>query len=73
MTRSRTLQRRAQGQRNMGLWLLGIFGIAILVVAALLVANASAPPPAVTNIASSGRVWGSATAPVTIEIYSDFQ
>ena len=66
--------RRAQQRARNQMWLIGGALAAVLLVAILFGANqtvASRPPT--TAIASSGKVWGNPKAPVTINLYGDFQ
>ena len=79
---SRTIARsqRAASQRarahhkDDSRWLLGSVVVAVAIVAVLvgvnlLLSTRPAAPPAT----STGHVWGSASAPVNIELFSDFQ
>jgi hypothetical protein len=57
---------------NVG-WIVGGSVLAIVVVFALVWLSVNAATPAAAPKVSEGRVWGNVNAPVTIEIFSDFQ
>jgi protein-disulfide isomerase len=75
MSKAAARARRAQKTNSSSLWIIGgIVGAAVLVLVLVLI-NLNAPrsattPPAQAN---AGRVLGKADAPVTIDLYSDFQ
>lgn len=71
-------QRRTRAQHKNISWIIGVGVAAILIVAGLVVASLTLNRP--TSVVSSSvlnqcgtPVCGQANAPVTIEIYSDFQ
>ncbi len=67
-------RKRAQKKSNTSLWIIGGVIVAAVIVLGLVVINLSAPrTPRVPAQTSSGRILGSADAPVTIDMYSDFQ
>jgi protein-disulfide isomerase len=65
---------RARARKDDSRWLIGSVAIAAVMVAGLafiqLFLNTQ---PAAAPTISSGRVWGQTSAPVSIEIFSDFQ
>ncbi|MGB8645198.1 MAG: DsbA family protein [Anaerolineae bacterium] len=74
MPSQKAKRKTAQPRRDNLPLLIGGGVVAILVVALLVWANflqSSAPPASVAL--STGRIWGKADAPVTIEEYADFQ
>ncbi|MCG3140989.1 MAG: hypothetical protein HDKAJFGB_02141 [Anaerolineae bacterium] len=67
-------RKRAQKKSNTSLWIIGGVIAAAVIVLGLVLVNLSAPrTPRVPAQTSSGRILGSADAPVTIDMYSDFQ
>jgi protein-disulfide isomerase len=67
-------RKRAQKKSNSSLWIIGGVVAAALVVLALVAVNVFSPrTPRVPVQTSAGRVLGRADAPVTIDLYSDFQ
>ncbi len=71
-------KRQARARRNNTRWLIVVAGAAILVVAALILINVISMSP--TSAAGNDALGqcgkpecGQANAPVTIEIYGDFQ
>ncbi len=67
-------RKRAQKKSNSMYWIIGGVVAAAVLVLALVLINLSAPRTAVVPAkTSAGRVLGNADAPVTIDLYSDFQ
>lgn len=67
-------RKRAQKKSNSNLWIIGGVIVAAVVVLGLVAVNLFSPrTPRVPAQTSAGRVLGNADAPVTIDIYSDFQ
>jgi hypothetical protein len=71
-------QRRTRSQHKNTRWIVGVGAVAILIVAGLIAASLTLNRP--TPVASSSVLsqcgtpaCGQANAPVTIEVYSDFQ
>lgn len=75
MTKAISRNKRARKSSNHSLyWIIGGIAAAAILVLALVVLNLNtAQPPALTPKVTSGRTWGQADAPVTIEMYGDFQ
>jgi hypothetical protein len=71
---ARVMRQHVTPARNTNLgWIVGGSVAALVVVFALVWFWVRAAPPAAAPKVSAGRVWGEANAPVTIEIFSDFQ
>jgi protein-disulfide isomerase len=70
----KTSHKRQAKKKTSSYWIIGgVLGAAILVLALVLI-NTTAPRPApVSAQVSAGRTLGQAGAPVTIDLYSDFQ
>jgi len=67
-------RKRAQRKSNSSLWIIGGVIAAAVVVLGLVLINVTAPrTPRVPAQTSAGRILGDANAPVTIDMYSDFQ
>jgi protein-disulfide isomerase len=68
-------RRRAQKKSNSSYWIIGGVILAAVVVLGLVFINLTAAPrtPLAPAKTSAGRVLGNPDAPVTIDIYSDFQ
>lgn len=67
-------RKRAQQKSNSKMWIIGGVIVAAVVVLGLVIVNLTAPrTPRVPAQTSSGRILGDVNAPVTIDIYSDFQ
>lgn len=67
-------RKRAQKKSNSNLWIIGGVIAAAVVVLGLVAVNVFSPrTPQVPSKTSAGRVLGKADAPVTIDLYSDFQ
>ena len=68
-------KQRAQKKNNSSYWIIGGVVAAALVVLALVFINlnATSTPVAPPSALNAGRVLGKADAPVTIDLYSDFQ
>lgn len=68
-------KQRAQKKNNSSYWIIGGVVAAALVVLALVFINLNATltPQAPPSALNAGRVLGKADAPVTIDLYSDFQ
>lgn len=66
---------RAHPRKSNSMWIIGaVLAAAILVLALVLInLNATAQPPAPPSAFNIGRILGKPTAPVTIDLYSDFQ
>ncbi len=73
MTKAAARRKRARAQRdNTPIIAVGIV-VAVVLVGILVFINLNAPPQTTTPQVAAGRVWGQSDAPVTIEVYSDFQ
>ncbi len=74
MAKSAARRRRAREQRSSTpIIVVGILAAVVLVgILVFINLNASTAPTAAPQVAS-GKIWGQANAPVTIDIYSDFQ
>lgn len=67
-------RKRAQKKSNSNLWIIGGVIVAAVVVLGLVAINVFSPrTPREPAKTSAGRVLGNANAPVTIDLYSDFQ
>lgn len=64
---------RARARRNHRLWIISGGIMAVVVVGVLIFLNTNLWPRLSRPTLSVGRVWGQAQAPVTIELFSDFQ
>ncbi|MBI4674507.1 MAG: DsbA family protein [Chloroflexi bacterium] len=75
MSKSTARKRRAQPSSNSTYWIIGGVIAAAVVVLGLVLINLMAAPrtPGAPAQTSAGRVLGNANAPVTIDMYSDFQ
>lgn len=75
MTKPISRKARAQKKNNSSLWIIGGVAAAAIIVLILVLLNLNTPtpPPTPPAAVSAGRVLGSADAPVTIDLYSDFQ
>ncbi len=51
----------------------GIIAVVVVVLAILVSVNYETRPAATTAAEASGKTWGKASAPVTIDEWSDFQ
>jgi len=71
----RSVRRRKQPptRHNRMLWITGGSIVAVVLVGGLLFLNAKLSPRLSRPTVSTGRVWGQAHAPVSIEVFSDFQ
>jgi protein-disulfide isomerase len=68
---SRTQQTRAR--RNSARWIIGGIIGAVAVVVGLILLNVQLSSRASGPSVTVGRIWGQAQAPVSIEVFSDFQ
>ncbi len=73
MTRTVARKKRVRQKPNNMPWLIGGGVAAVLVVAVLVWINMSFAQNTTPAPVAEGKIWGSANAPVTIEIWSDFQ
>jgi protein-disulfide isomerase len=75
MSKAISRKQRNQKKSNSSLWIIGGVAAGAVLVLALVLINLNAAPRATTPPAQTiaGRVLGSANAPVTIDMYSDFQ
>ncbi len=75
MSKSSARKRRAQQSSKSSYWIIGGVAAAAIVVLGLVFINLTTAPrtPIAPAKTSAGRVLGSADAPVTIDLYSDFQ
>lgn len=75
MPKSRTRKRREEKKANNTIWIAGaVVGAVVLVLALVLInLNTGSRTPTPVSSVSAGRTLGKDTAPVTIELYSDFQ
>lgn len=66
---------RSRGRISNSMWIIGgILAAAILVLALVLInLEANSKPPEPPSAFNAGRILGKTTAPVTIDLYSDFQ
>src|SRR4051794_2693320 len=64
-----------QRYKTNSIWIIGsVLGAAIVVLVLTLInLNAASKPPASPSAFNAGRILGKAAAPVTIDLYSDFQ
>ncbi len=74
MARKTVRKPRAQAQRdNTTLLIVGGIG-AVVVVALLVLLNLNlSPQPSAPPLSAAGKTWGQASAPVTVDMWSDFQ
>ncbi len=75
MAKTMARNSRAQKKNNSSMWIVGGFVAAAVVVLALVFINlnSTSTPRAAPSALNAGRVLGKADAPVTIDLYSDFQ
>jgi len=73
MPKAASRQQRSRARRNYTLWIIGGSIMAVVVVGALIFLNTNLWPRLSRSIPTTGRVWGQAHAPATIEVFSDFQ
>lgn len=75
MSKSTARKRRAQSSSNSSKWIIGGVIAGAVIVLGLIFVNLMAAPktPAAPSKTSAGRVLGDPNAPVTIDVYSDFQ
>ena len=75
MAKTMARKSRAQKKNNSSMWIVGGIVAAAVVVLALVFINlnATSKPQAAPSALNAGRVLGKADAPVTIDLYSDFQ
>ena len=73
MSRSVSRRKRPPARYNRMLWIIGGSIVAVCLVGGLIFVNAKLSPRSSRPTGSAGRVWGQAQAPVSIEIFSDFQ
>lgn len=75
MAKAITRKSRVQKKNNSSLWIIGGVAAAAVLVLALVIVNlnATTKPVAPPSALNAGRVLGKADAPVTIDLYSDFQ
>jgi protein-disulfide isomerase len=75
MTRTIAKTQRARARKKDDTrWLVGSIVVAVAIVAVLVGVNLFvSTSPAAAPTLSSGHLWGSASAPVSIELFSDFQ
>ncbi|MBI1801868.1 MAG: hypothetical protein HYR71_09610 [Chloroflexi bacterium] len=66
-------KRRSPHHTGDSRWMMGAMIAALALVGALLLLNLIAGAPSAAPVVSNGRVWGQDGAPVSIEIFSDFQ
>lgn len=74
MARKSVRRQGAQARRdNTTLLIVGGFG-AVVVVALLILLNLNlSTQPSASPLSTAGKTWGQASAPVTIDMWSDFQ
>lgn len=74
MARAIPRKKRARQQKrdNTTLIIVGVIA-AVVVVALLVLLNINLKPGVPTTTASEGKTWGQTSAPVTIDMWSDFQ
>ena len=75
MAKSSPSKKRPVKKSNNSIWIIGgVIGAAVLVLALVLInMNATAKPLDPPSTLNAGRVLGNASAPVKIDLYSDFQ
>jgi protein-disulfide isomerase len=73
MPRSVPRRKQPAAWHNRRGWIIGGSIVAVALVAGLLFLNAKLSPRQLRPTVSTGRVWGQAQAPVSIEVFSDFQ
>lgn len=75
MAKAASRKQRAQKKSNSSYWIIGgVVAAAVLVLALVLInMNATTPTATPPSALNNGRVFGRADAPVTIDLYSDFQ
>jgi protein-disulfide isomerase len=73
MPKAASRRNRAAGQHHRRLWIIGGSIVAVVLVGSLIFLNAKLSPWLSRPTVSTGRVWGQAQAPVSIEVFSDFQ
>jgi hypothetical protein len=73
MTRATARKKRTQaGRDNTTLIIAGVI-VAIVVVVLLIFLNVNLSPAPSLPVGAAGKTWGNANAPVTIDMWSDFQ
>lgn len=75
MAKAMARKSRVQKKNNSSLWIIGSVAAAAIVVLALVLfnLNGTTKPVAPPSALNAGRVLGKVDAPVTIDLYSDFQ
>jgi protein-disulfide isomerase len=73
MPRSVPRRKQPAARHKRKLWIIGGSLVAVVLVGGLLFLNAKLSPRLSRPTVSTGRVWGQAQAPVSIEVFSDFQ
>jgi protein-disulfide isomerase len=74
MSKANTRSKRAAKKNNSSLWIIGGVIAAAVIVLGLVLINLNAPRAVpIAPQVSAGRTLGQADAPVTIDLYSDFQ
>jgi len=73
MAKAASRQQRSRVRRKHVRWIIGGGIIAVVVVGGLIFLNANLSSRLSRPTMSTGRVWGQANAPVSIEVFSDFQ
>jgi hypothetical protein len=74
MTRTVARKRRPPARRDNTTLIIAGVVIAVVVVALLVTLNLNIGSPGTTPVVSAaGKTWGKADAPVTIDMWSDFQ
>lgn len=71
--RTRASARREEQNRQTLMWVVGTVVFAVLIVGGLVVANAMQGSGPLTFSQTNGHTWGKDSAPVTVEVYADFQ
>jgi protein-disulfide isomerase len=73
MPRAVPRHQRPRGRRKRTLWMIGGAIVSVFLVGGLIFLNAKLSQRVSRPTVSTGRVWGQAHAPVSIEVFSDFQ
>jgi hypothetical protein len=73
MTRAAARKKREQTRRDNTTLIIAGMIVAIVVVVLLVLLNVNLSPAPVVPGGAAGKTWGNANAPVTIDMWSDFQ
>jgi hypothetical protein len=73
MPKAVSRHKRTRVRRKHTLWIIGGGIVAVVMVGGLIFLNANLSPRLSRPTVSAGRMWGQAHAPVSIEVFSDFQ